>query len=220
MIELGLFSVISEAPRFASCSTLSSSLHCPGSPFFPTRPCFQHGCRSFSVDLCLWRSKNAIAGLWAIGHGSNQATAIQCRKIMKVKRFISFTTLCFQGAKPETIRKLTRNGVCVGPRTLSELTIWLRRIGLANSKRQSHRVSQSQSLISQWVPPPLQYSADIHVPGVLAPRSVSCTVAWWSNRRNCWKFSERRLVYKLVFTQYALFPQPSLREGLAGYAAE
>lgn len=67
---------------------------------------------------------------------------------------------------------------------------------------------------------PRSCSANIHVPGVLAPRNVSCTVAWWSNRRNCWKFSERRLVYKLVFTQYALFPQPSLREGLAGYAAQ
>lgn len=29
-----------------------------------------------------------------------------------------------------------------------------------------------------------------------------------------------RLVYKLVFTQYALFPQPSLREGVTGCGME
>lgn len=147
------------------------------------------------------------------GRGSDRATAIKCRKILKVKRFMCPATRCFHGAKRETIRKLTRNGVSVGPRTLSDVKIWLRMTSSANRKSRSYRFSQSYGLIPQC-------SAVIHVPGVLAQRSVSCTVAWWSNRRNCWKFSERRLVYKLVFTQYALFPQPSLREGLAGYAAE
>lgn len=90
--------------------------------------------------------KNIIAGVWAIGRGSDPAATIECRKIMKVKRFIRFTTLCFQGAEHETIRKLTRNGVCVGPRTLSKLTIWLKTLGLANRRRRYHSFSQSNSL--------------------------------------------------------------------------
>lgn len=198
-----------------------SHLHCIAQvPLFSHTTLFSTWTPTFLRTRMFMSLKNTIAGVWAIKCGYGRVVGIKrCKiKAWNVKRISQ--RCVFQAQSLRQYEKWRGMASAWGHRPWVSLRYGWRRLtcpiggaGLIALTNRTVSFSSGHRL-------PLQSSVDIHVPGVLAPRIVSCTVAWWSNRRNCWKFSERRLVYKLVFTQYALFPQPSLWERLAGYGAE
>lgn len=101
--------------------------------------------------------------------------------------------LRFYGETSETIRKPTRNGVWQGPRelnnsnTCSKGAWWT--CGLTNSCWSGDTLANRRVWLANGAGHKSSDCAIIHVPGVWTSPSVSCTGAWWSNRRNCWKFS-------------------------------
>lgn len=127
--------------------------------------------------------------------------------------------LRFYGEKTETMRKPTQNGVCQGPRDMNNYN--------ASSKCEWSTSCLTNASFNLWL--------SSQSPCLICERGVA-----WGRRLPCHTCSRcvylaerflhwcmvveqeelleifRRLVYKLVFTQCALFPQPSLREGSVG----
>lgn len=123
-----------------------SSLHCPDSSFFshttlfstwmPTSP---HICRCLRDSIT---HLNAFCGsVWVRIHG-----VIWLSSIVKVYVFSFVTKRSIFSLKPRTIRKLTRNGVCVGPENMNNTNtrlIWTR---VANRRRIGLFFGQSSRL--------------------------------------------------------------------------
>lgn len=148
LAEFGLWSSVGVAVSCSSPPSLSS-LHCPDSPFFSHTTLFStwmptshHICRCLRYSIT---NLNALCGsVWVRLHG-----VIWLSSIIKVCRFIFVTKLSIFSLKPWTIRKLTRNGVCVGPENMNNTNTRLIWTGLANRSRIGLLFGQSLCL-NDW----------------------------------------------------------------------
>lgn len=148
LAEFGLSSSVGAAVSCSSPPSLSS-LHCPDSPFFSHTTLFStwmptshHICRCLRYSIT---NLNAFCGsVWVRIHG-----VIWLSSIIKVSRFFFVTKLSIFSPNTWTIRKLTRNGVCVGPENMNNINtrlIWTR---LANRSRIGLLFGQSVCL-NDW----------------------------------------------------------------------
>lgn len=133
------------APSAPSPPSLSS-LHCPDSPFFSHTTLFStwmptghHICRCLRYSIT---NLNASCGsVWVRIHG-----VIWLSSRVKLYMFCFVTKWSNFGLKPRTIRKLTRNGVCVGPGNMNKTNRRLSGTGLANRSRVGLLLGQSSCL--------------------------------------------------------------------------
>lgn len=148
LAEFRLWPSVGAAVRCSSPPSLSS-LHCPDSPFFSHTTLFStwmptshHICRCLRYSVT---NLNAFCGsVWIRIHG-----VIWLSSRVNVYIFSFVTKLSIFSLKPRTIRKLTRNGVCVGPENMINLNMRLIWTSLANRSRIGLLFGQS-SCLNYW----------------------------------------------------------------------
>lgn len=133
------------SPRCCSPHSLSS-LHCPDSPFFSHTTLFstwmptsRHICRCLCYSITNLNAFRASA--WIPIHGVARVSST-----VEVCAFGFITELSIFSLKPKTIRKPTRNGVCVGPGNVNNASTSLSRTAPANRRRTASLFDQSPFL--------------------------------------------------------------------------
>lgn len=124
--------VCSDVMLYTELSDVSWTFH-PSEPlftalprfplFFPTRPCFQHGCRRISPRIAVYVAEENVWTRPVAHRGVESTDSVNCRLMSTLKCLFASTTQNIFSLKPKTIRNLTRNGVFQGPRKMNNSNI-------------------------------------------------------------------------------------------------